>query len=368
MRKSQFISKLFVLLFVVLIGMYATAFAQQSDAQKPEQSKSEQRNLAILLFDGVQIIDYTGPFEVFGATPNAGFTERAFNVYTVAEKNAPITTAMGMSVNPKYTFETAPKPDILLVPGGGGSREGTPGVGSQLTNAIVIKWIQEKSKDAEIVMSVCNGAFILAKAGLLDGQEATTTSGGHLDLLRQAAPKTRVVEDKRFVDNGKIITTSGLSSGIDGALHVVEKLYGKGHAQFVALGMEYNWNPDSNFARAALADKYMLFRYEFKGKGKSLNRSGDRSSWENKWEIVSESSATELFNSINDTLANNKTYAPSKVKWTRQQEEKAKSETRSLWKFTDEKGSEWRGVMSVEAVAGEKNKYLLTVKIERVNQ
>lgn len=362
MSKSRLIQKIFVLLFVVLIG--SPSFAQQSEAKKTEQGK---RNLAILLFEGVQIIDYTGPFEVFGATPNASFTDAAFNVYTVSEKGATVTTAMGMSVNPKYSIENAPKPDILVIPGGGTSRAGGPGVATQIENPNVIKWIQEKSKDAEIVMSVCNGAFILAKAGLLDGLEATTVSGA-MDNLRIDAPKTRVVDDRRFVDNGKIITTAGLSSGIDGALHVVEKLFGKGHAQFVALGMEYNWDSDSKFARAALADKYMRFQYSFKGASKSLNRSGNRDAWENRWEIISDISAAELFNNVNDTLANNKTYAPSKVKWARQQEEKAKSDTRSLWKFTDEKGREWRGVMSVEAFANEKNKYLLTLKIERVNQ
>lgn len=362
MKKSQLIQRIFILSFVVLLG--SPLFAQQSEAKKTEQGK---RNLAILLFDGVQIIDYTGPFEVFGATPNANFTEAAFNIYTVSEKGVPITTAMGMSVNPKYSIENAPKPDILVIPGGGTSRAGGPGVATQIENPNVIKWIQEKSKEAEIVMSVCNGAFILVKAGLLDGLEATTVSGA-MDALRRDAPKTRVVDDKRFVDNGKIITTAGLSSGIDGALHVVEKLFGKGHAQFVALGMEYNWDSDSKFARAALADKYMRFQYNFKGTSKSLSRSGTRDGWENKWEIVSDSSQTELFSIVNDTLVNNKTYAPTRVKWVRQQEEKAKSDTRSLWKFTDEKGREWRGMMSVEAATNEKNKYLLTLKIERVNQ
>ena len=217
------------------------------------QQKAVPRNLAILIFDGVQIIDYTGPYETFGhAYADDG---PAFNIYTVSEKAGPITTAMGMTVTPNYSFENVPRPDVLLIPGGG--------VKDQVANANVIKWVQDKSKDAEVVMSVCNGAFILAKAGLLDGLQATTTAG-LIPMLREAAPKTKVVDDRRFVDNGKIITTAGLSSGIDGSLHVIERFFGRGTAQMAALGMEYNWDTESKFVRAALADKYMRFNYDVK--------------------------------------------------------------------------------------------------------
>src|SRR5207245_8921403 len=101
-------------------------------------------------------------------------------------------------------------------------------------------------------MSVCNGAFILASAGLLDGLTATTTSG-LIEKLRAEYPKTKVVDDRRFVDNGRIITAGGLSSGIDGALHVVSKMLGNGTAQAVALALEYDWRPGAGFARGALA-------------------------------------------------------------------------------------------------------------------
>jgi len=240
-------------------------------AQTPAKSSKPPRNLAILIFDGVQIIDYTGPYETFGHTySNDG---QAFNIYTVSEKTNAITTSMGMSVNPKFSFENAPKPDVLLVPGGD--------VRGQVDSPTVLKWVQDMSKNAEIVMSVCNGAFILAKAGLLDGMEATTTAG-LIPLLRQEAPKVKVVDDRRFVDNGHIITTAGLSSGIDGALHVIERLYGRGTAQMAALGMEYNWDPDSKFVRAMLADKYLRFNYEVKvaeGGWRPLSRSGSVDNW-----------------------------------------------------------------------------------------
>ena len=331
--------------------------ANQAQASAQPQQKAP-RNLAILIFDGVQIIDYTGPYETFGHVYTGDGP--TFNIYTVSEKANAITTSMGMSVNPKYSFENAPEPDLLVVPGGG--------VKGQLENPNVIRWIQEKSKRAEIVMSVCNGAYILAKAGLLDGLEATTTAG-LISGLRQAAPKTRVVEDKRFVDNGKIITTAGLSSGIDGSLHVIERLFGRGTAQMAALGMEYNWDPDSKFARAALADRYMRFNYDVKvleGGWRPLSREGNREQWENKWSVTTESSAAELLESVNNTIASNKTYGEKSesAKWTRADGD-VKSATQSWWRFTDAKGMVWNGVVSVEPKSGERNQFTLSVKVAR---
>lgn len=344
-------------------NMCEPACAQASKpapAAEQPQPKARQRNLAIFVFDGVQIIDYTGPYETFGHVWEG--ESPSFNIYTVAEKAGPITTAMGMSVNPKYTFENAPKPDVLLVPGGG--------VTKHLDNPNVIKWLQEKSKDAEITLSVCNGAFFLAKAGLLDGMEATTTAG-LIPLLRKEAPKVKVVNDRRYVDNGKIITAAGLSSGIDGALHVIERLYGKGTAQMAALGMEYNWDPDSNFVRAALADRYMLFDYDVKvldGGWKPLSREGNKEQWENRWAVASESTASEILESVNNTITQNKTYGfVSGIKWTRTDNAAHKNGTQSTWRFTDEKGATWSGMVRVEPVAGEANHYLLSVKVARDN-
>ncbi|HEX8922649.1 MAG TPA: DJ-1/PfpI family protein, partial [Pyrinomonadaceae bacterium] len=196
------------------LNLSETACAQANKAAPSARPAVAERNLAILLFDGVQIIDYTGPYETFGhAFKKDG---GAINIYTVAEKAGPITTAMGMSVNPTYSFENAPQPDILVLPGGGG-------VWKQLEAPGVISWVQDKAQKAEVVLSVCNGAFFLAKAGLLDGLEATTTFS-LIARLKEAAPKAKVVDNVRYVDNGKIITTAGLSSGIEGSLHVIERL------------------------------------------------------------------------------------------------------------------------------------------------
>jgi len=328
-------------------------------AQTSMQAKTKApRNLAILIFDGVQIIDYTGPYETFGHTySNDG---AAFNIYTVSEKTNAITTSMGMSVNPKYSFENAPKPDILLVPGGD--------VREQLANPTVINWVKETSDKAEIVMSVCNGAFILAKTGMLDDKEATTTSN-LIPMLREAAPKVRVVDDRRFVDLGHIITTAGLSSGIDGALHVIERLYGRGTAQMAALGMEYNWDPDSKFVRALLADKYLRFNYDVKvveNGWRPLNRTGSADKWENTWAVTTESSGSELLEQINTSIAANKTYGPPIAKWTKSNVETTKGTLQSSWTFNDEKGAAWKGLVQVVPVEGQKNQYTLSVKVARL--
>jgi len=203
-------------------------------------------NTAVLLFDGVQIIDYTGPWEAFG---------RRGNVYGVSEHGQPITTSMGMQVVPNHSFADAPPADVLVVPGGGNSGEpgSTPyGVGAQLAIPAVIDWIRATAERATMVLSVCNGAFLVQRAGLLDGKAATTTAS-YFAYLAKVAPATRVVPD-RVVDNGKVITAGGLSSGIDGALHVIERLDGHGAAMQVALGMEYDWEPGKAWSRAQLAD------------------------------------------------------------------------------------------------------------------
>ena len=204
----------------------------------PATPSEAARKVAILIFDGVQIIDYTGPYEVFG--------EAGLQVFTVATSASRITTNMGMKVTPDYALDDAPLADVLLIPGGG--------VVDTQQDPRVLKWIQERSKKAQYVISVCNGAYILAKTGLLDGLTATTTAG-LIDGLAAVAPKVKVVRNQRYVDNGKFITTAGLSSGIDGALYVISKLFGKAQAQLVALGMEYDWRGDSNYARANLADR-----------------------------------------------------------------------------------------------------------------
>lgn len=310
------------------------------------------RNLAIFIFEGVQIIDYTGPFEVLGQAHDGG--KPLFNVYTVAEKAGPITTAMGMTVVPKYSFADMPKTDVLVLPGGG--------VRPHLENSKVIKWVQDTSANAEYVMSVCNGAFFLGKAGLLDGLSATTFYG-LIDQLKVLAPKAHVVTNQRFVDNGKIITTAGLSSGIDGALHLIETIAGRGRAQEVALNLEYNWQPDVPYARASFADRYLrklLGAEGFKlpeGTGWTvLNQQGGKDAWEKNWQVTLNTTAPELLKLIDAKLSEG---------WTRVSGVANRDVAKSLWRFSDEEGMEWGAVAEVEPNEQMANSFHLRIMFAR---
>jgi transcriptional regulator GlxA family with amidase domain len=190
------------------------------------------RTLAILLFDEVEVLDFCGPFEVFSVANR--FTDApAFAVVLVAQKPGPILTRGGMSVHPHHTIADVPKADILLVPGGYGTRQ-------EIHNPVLIDWIKPVATSAEFVLSVCTGALMLAKAGLLEGLEATTHHGA-IELLRQTATNSVVHADRRYVDNGRVICSAGIAAGIDMSLHVVGRLLGKEIAQKTARQMEYPW-------------------------------------------------------------------------------------------------------------------------------
>jgi transcriptional regulator GlxA family with amidase domain len=191
------------------------------------------RNLAILIFEGVEVLDFCGPFEVFSVA-NAFTDPPAFRVFTVAERPGPVLTRGGLSVNPHHLAD-CPRPDLLLVPGGQGTRK-------EMHNAALIEWIKARSQEAELVLSVCTGALLLAKAGLLAGLEATTHHGA-IDLLREVAPKTTVHADRRFVDNGRVVCSAGIAAGIDMSLHVIARLLGREVAEKTARQMEYPWQP-----------------------------------------------------------------------------------------------------------------------------
>ncbi len=193
----------------------------------------DSRNVAILIFDDVEVLDFAGPFEVFAVTGDAEKRVRYFNTYTVAESPGPVITAGGLSVNPAYTLADCPPPDILLVPGGFGTRR-------EMKNERLLAWIRETSASVELLLSVCTGALVIGAAGLLDGLKATTFHTC-FDLLREAAPAAAVIEGARFVDNGKVVTSAGVSAGIDMALYVVGRLLGEEQARQSAAHMEYDW-------------------------------------------------------------------------------------------------------------------------------
>jgi transcriptional regulator GlxA family with amidase domain len=189
------------------------------------------RNVAILIWERAELLDFTGPAEVFYAADHG----RAFRVYTVARTLEPVRTQGSVLVKPEFTLEDCPKPDVLVVPGGS--------MTAVQRDPAVLAWVKQVATEAEVVLSVCTGAFLLAEVGLLDGSKATTHHAS-IAALKKAAPSATVVENRRFVDNGRIVTAGGVSAGIDGALHVVDRLVGREAARWTAEHwMEYRWKP-----------------------------------------------------------------------------------------------------------------------------
>ncbi|MFO7170835.1 MAG: DJ-1/PfpI family protein [Chloroflexota bacterium] len=192
------------------------------------------RSVAILIFDDVELLDFAGPFEVFSsARALTGERQRLMDVFTVAEHDRPVRTRNGLVVQPDYTLANCPPADILVVPGGAGARplEERPEI---------LGWIRERSAQAELTTSVCTGSFLLARAGLLSGRTATT-HWESVPELRERYLDIEVLEDERYVDAGPVVTSAGVSAGIDMALHVVSRLYGPSVARATALGIEYDY-------------------------------------------------------------------------------------------------------------------------------
>ncbi len=207
----------------------------------------ERKRVGIVLFENIEILDFCGPFEVFSATRLNEERRREdpspFEVLLVAEKNGPLVTTGGMKVIPDHTFESCPKLDILVVPGGWGTRK-------ELENPTMLNWLRLRASEVETLTSVCTGSMLLGFAGLLDGHHATT-HWRSLDWMRESFPSVTVEYDKHVVEEGRIFTSAGISAGIDMALKVVERYWGEDIARATARHMEYPY-PDSNARRIKL--------------------------------------------------------------------------------------------------------------------
>jgi putative intracellular protease/amidase/YHS domain-containing protein len=193
--------------------------------------------VAFLISEGAVIIDFCGPWEVFRDVHVAGRHDQPFHLYTVAETTRAIRASGGMQIIPDYTLANAPAPKVIVIPA---QSEPSPAV---------LEWIRKSSKNADVTMSVCTGAFVLAKTGLLSGKNATTFHAAFVSFTSEF-PDIHLKRGARFVEDGNLATAGGLSSGIDLALRVVERYYGRDIAQKTAYEMEYQgqgWmNPDSN--------------------------------------------------------------------------------------------------------------------------
>jgi len=191
-----------------------------------------QWRVGILLFDDVEVLDFAGPFEVFSVTEIEN-GQQPFVVKTVSEKGNIVIASNGLKVQPDYSFENIPRFDILIIPGGLGARE------REIHNDNVIQWITNQMKTVQLMTSVCTGALLLAKAGLLKGRMATT-HWASLERLNNEFPQVEVQREVKFVDEGDIITSAGISAGINMSFHIVKRLLGSEVARNTAKIMEYD--------------------------------------------------------------------------------------------------------------------------------
>jgi transcriptional regulator GlxA family with amidase domain len=193
--------------------------------------------VGILIFDEVEVLDFCGPFEVFSSARKPdqhGDDQRLFKAITIAETDSIISCRGGLLVQPTATIENHPPLDIIVIPGGQGTRK-------EVHNQKIITWIQQQNKLTQLTTSVCTGAFLLAEGKLLDNHRATT-HWGSINRMSNTYPLVEVLADTRVVDEGHVITSAGVSAGIDMSLHVVERLFDRETALWTARSMEYNWN------------------------------------------------------------------------------------------------------------------------------
>jgi len=199
------------------------------------------KHAGILIFNDIEILDFCGPYEVLTATRLDEAKRRdepsPFEVFVVAETNDVVTAQGGLRIVPDYTLENCPSMDVLIVPGGWGTRK-------EIDNIALIEWIKFRGKQAELLTSVCTGSVLLGKAGLLDGHRATTHWKA-IQWMQELFPNIAVDETHHVVKDGNIFTSAGISAGIDMALHIVSHYFGEKLAIATARHMEYAFSPDN---------------------------------------------------------------------------------------------------------------------------
>jgi putative intracellular protease/amidase len=189
------------------------------------------RTLGAILYERFELLDACGPLEMFGGVGPE------LRIVTVAERGGPVASVQGPKTVADHDFANCPKLDLILLPGGFGTVE-------QLGNTALHAFLRERASAAEVTMSVCSGSAILAKAGLLDGRRATSNKQW-FDLARMQSANVDWVTEARWVEDGPFVTSSGVSAGIDMALAVIARLYGRAKAQEIAEATEYEWHTDA---------------------------------------------------------------------------------------------------------------------------
>lgn len=190
------------------------------------------KTVTLLLFPDVEVLDFAGPFEVFSVASEVR-QPAPFRVITVADGASPVAAVGGLNVAPHFNLATAPQADVLIIPGGKGSRPA-------MREAKILDWVARQADKAEVVASVCTGALILGKLGLLDGLAATTHAGA-IGELRAVSDKIDVRPAARFIDNGKYLTSGGITAGIDMSLYLLKRLTDQQLVDLVVEEMEYDW-------------------------------------------------------------------------------------------------------------------------------
>jgi transcriptional regulator GlxA family with amidase domain len=191
-----------------------------------------QKTVGVLLFPEFELLDVFGPLEAFGHAKDW------FRILTVAERSGPVTSAQGPRAVADHGFADCPPLDILLVPGGMGTRR-------EVNNPVLVDWIARQARGAETTTSVCTGAALLARAGVLDGRRATSNKRS-FGWVTEQGPKVDWVRQARWVDDGNVVTSSGVSAGIDMALHLIGRIAGPAARDEIATRMEYEWQRDAN--------------------------------------------------------------------------------------------------------------------------
>ena len=309
------------------------------------QSRTSNRiNVAILTFDGVQIIDYTGPYEVFGGV--------GYNTYTISNDTSVITTSHNMKVVPNYTFLDYPKPDIIVVPGGA--------VAHNLKKEDPrIDWLLKNNEPTTQFLGVCNGVFILASAGMLDNREATTVAT-MIDHLKHSAPKAIPIYDKRVTDSDNIITCGGFMASIDGALHVIRKNSGVARTQLIANNLEYNWDSEGKYVRYKLPDILIPLYLDVNPplrREKIESYFGDEDNWTATYIINHESSIKEISEQLNNVA---KMYD-----WQKKDEELTQEQFKANYIIKDELDRVWSFESTIKTT-DEINKKFVAIKINKI--
>ena len=317
--------------FCPVCGMKLYPAYSEYENKNGEHHDNIDKKVAVLLFPGVEIIDFSGPWEVLAAS---GMT-----VFSVATSDTVVQTSMGLKLKPDYTFNNVPEPDIILVPGGNVNRNDT----------VTVQWIKNMSRKTEHTMSVCTGAFYLAAGGLLDSLKSTTHFSS-VKSLQKIATHSAVTDSVRYVDNGKIIVAAGLSSGIDAAFHVVSLYIGKAQTKKLANDLEYRWSEEDQFVRGKLADKYVLgflntltpFDYTM------TEYTGNEKNWTVRLDAKTVLSQSELQNLLAYQFENAEGWK--------------KSQRKDNWVFKDN-GKNWMAELFIHPI--EKNLYSVYLKISQ---